>query len=846
MKLKLCPVRKLILNLAVASGMVSSFVFTPAFARHEDSAGVYKADAYRERIAKSIEAVVESSNYVQNGAAPSQQLSPTLKGLPQKIQSAQVSNSGAAVVPVNAQSLTDKMFFQVKNFFFGGQAPGSIRPGAVGIGVQAGQPAGQKLVQETNLNKRAPSSAGEAASEKGQISRPDALKNLSINKLGVEIYQISTSKVPYLEITKEAKITAQLYALSESAQKKFVNYAIAPLLTPEIVAAKSLHELMKLLPVSQIAQIAKINEAQILRVSHADLERLKWMSVPEPVIKLVKYVPLTIEENRLLNGILLYRQGDKCAVAVSLFYPLTKTPFYESEGNYFLSLCSKQLGLMTDFYEKARRVFDAEDLHYSKKLFKELSEDVPPEVIDTLGKSLFKLSANKKAFEGVDPLVKGNVYFILTNFGAKTERFKTTLSFSQLVPEKHAKYLEAQFLRALAEYEIGDKAKALKIQEDLIHTLGLNKKNDEFQALVALNLARMQFQEKKFKEARENFLKVSKDHPLWVQSLTEMGWAQLEMADFGGAIGNMYSVQSPFFNSVFKPESYVIRTIGYLKLCQYGDAYKTLSILEKLYRPALDKISAYQSAAGHAVYQTVRSYISSKASGDVDGLPGTVIREMARHKDFLIRQLALNRQAEERDIYSRLDRDVETSLARAQATITKSRLRIESLKKQIVLIGSNATQTEVKRELDSDLEHEFRELNSQFFQIDLFNDAKKAVSAYRAESVKLAEQRIAATKIELESTLKRRLANMKEDLTRILENNELLRYEVYSGSGENIRFQVAGGEKSNRVPASILPKSKSLQWDFDGEYWEDEIGHYRSSLKNNCADSRQARNGGSQ
>ena len=79
--------------------------------------------------------------------------------------------------------------------------------------------------------------------------------------------------------------------------------------------------------------------------------------------------------------------------------------------------------------------------------------------------------------------------------------------------------------------------------------------------------------------------------------------------------------------------------------------------------------------------------------------------------------------------------------------------------------------------------------------------------------------------------------HLKTDLARILENNELLRYEVFAGSGENIRYQVAGGETSRRIPASVLPKSKALHWDFDGEYWEDEIGHYRSTLKNNCPDA---------
>ena len=86
--------------------------------------------------------------------------------------------------------------------------------------------------------------------------------------------------------------------------------------------------------------------------------------------------------------------------------------------------------------------------------------------------------------------------------------------------------------------------------------------------------------------------------------------------------------------------------------------------------------------------------------------------------------------------------------------------------------------------------------------------------------------------------LKTHLADIKKQIGQILEGNEFLRYEVFSGSGENIRYQVAGGATSTakRIPANVKPQ-KILNWEFDGEYWEDEIGSYRSSLKNNCPKS---------
>ena len=166
--------------------------------------------------------------------------------------------------------------------------------------------------------------------------------------------------------------------------------------------------------------------------------------------------------------------------------------------------------------------------------------------------------------------------------------------------------------------------------------------------------------------------------------------------------------------------------------------------------------------------------------------------------------------------------------------MNQSRKRIEQIRKDIASIRVKPQLEQHRSQWQSDLDSELNRLNDRFFSVDLFNEAKKAVGQYNRDVVAGAERRVRDIKVKLESVIANRIVKIRTDLARYMDNNELLRYEVFSASGENIRYQVAGGEKSNRVPASAIPKSKSLQWDFDGEYWEDEIGHYRSSLKNNC------------
>ena len=665
---------------------------------------------------------------------------------------------------------------------------------------------------------------------------------------GIPVYDISdVASVPRLGLEREERYAPSRWALDSKNQRIMDDRIIHQLRTPDLVTTNGMASLTTI-KTGRPTAIPVIKDVVFLpkgKVSRVAFDRIVRKLSPETPLKLQKFNALSDSEVLFLSALLLYQQGDQCPAAVGLLHKLSKSANYQSEANYYLAMCSRKLGLESDFFERAKRIVESQDLHYAKKILKEVGYNVPYELRDSFGLAMFKASSNEKIMSVLDAETKGNIAYILAEFGAATERYKTSLTWAKQVPKTHPKYLQAKFLEALGEYQSGSKKQALKIQEDLIAELEMDKSNQEFQALVALNLARMYFQEKNFKEAHVSFLRVYKDHPMWLQSLTELGWAQLMSGDYEGAIGNMYSIQSPFFAGAYKPESYVIRTIGYLNLCQYGDAYRTLSVLEHDYHPWLDQMETYSknSKAKGTYYKTVKNMlIALKAVSDkkdpgpkeIDGLPIQVVKEMARHRDFTNLQRALNRQIDERPGYDNIEAATIRQLKLAQAQVNSSRKRADQLRANLAAIGHNAELEKNRKVWASELNKELDALNDHFFAVDMYNEAVAAFPGYRKEVIASADVRISDVQDRIEKILRTRMLEMKTELARALDNNELLRYEVFAGSGENIRYQVAGGEEGKRVPANIIPKSKSLQWDFDGEYWEDEIGHYRSSLKNNC------------
>ena len=191
---------------------------------------------------------------------------------------------------------------------------------------------------------------------------------------------------------------------------------------------------------------------------------------------------------------------------------------------------------------------------------------------------------------------------------------------------------------------------------------------------------------------------------------------------------------------------------------------------------------------------------------DIDGLPSQVIREIARQKDFINLQKNLNRQVDERLIYGKIEGEIDRSLKEAQNRVNQSRKRIDQIKKDIASLRVKPQLEQNRAQWQADLQSEMARLNDRFFSVDLFNEAKKAVAQYKSEVVVGADRRALEIKQKLETVIGNRLLKIRTDLARYLDNNELLRYEVFAASGENIRFQVAGGEKSNRVPAGVIPK----------------------------------------
>jgi hypothetical protein len=577
-------------------------------------------------------------------------------------------------------------------------------------------------------------------------------------------------------------------------------------------------------------------------VTQKMVDQVQLVLASERPVDLKAHDEMTANQFKMLAAMIMYNKGDKCEVLLGLFEELREVDDLRNAATFHLGACAQTLKLYSSGHHYLSKLIKSENAEYAEKSLLLLVKDLPRDYESEFAKMVLALK-NKGI---ITKAIQDSVFYRVSKGSFHKGDLKTAKLYANKVSAKSKFYKDARFVKAVSDYALGQMSEAeaeLKNLRSLLINEGSS--DDNMLSLTAVNLARIQFQQGRYASAVKTFAKVKKSHSLWVTALVEQGWAQIMVDDPAGAIGNMYSLHSPFFKGVYKPESYVVRTIGYLNICQYGDAYKTLSMMEDKYRPWNQQIDRYIQTQKLAknYYKTVTKYLRGDRKLAVDGLPYQVIREMARHKDFLNAQKSINFNFDEIDRYPSV-------VARINKERSKYLDRLNKAKKRLRRAMFNLKQAKVDKTLAprmstfrSQIAQENGIIEGYKYLVGMMDDSKRRYRRVRAAAEGRLDKRQYNLRERAGKALYAHLSDMNTSINRFLTNNEFLRYEVFAGSGQNIRYQVAGGNtsgKAKRIPASVKPK-KSLDWSFSGEYWEDEIGSYRSSLKNNCPQEARGR-----
>ncbi len=634
-----------------------------------------------------------------------------------------------------------------------------------------------------------------------------------------------TNEVPRLSIGAEKEVTANIKTLNlpEAAQVNLAPVSrktAAPVMQfpidyGKIIPAQGAKSVTGKNAIANVPELNVLNE-----VGEPNLETVEAKPALQPMIEMKP------NDYKMLQALIFLEYQKNYELALGLFSELMEDPEYRTEAWYNYALTAKGLGINSEFRMGMIKVAtDAKSKEWQEKAVHDLVDNI----------SILKVSDIKY----IDPLITKYDIDTTQNETYQMYRAKYYLEAGQLgqvedalifIADKSTYYPEATMINALSLYRQGKVDDAIMTLNRLMEITDGDRKST-IRNVGALTLGRMYFQKGAYKDSFQAYLKVDKTNPMWLQAMTEQAWTQIMAEDYEGASGNMFSLHTDFFKNAFAPESYTVRTVGYLNLCQYGDGIQVLTEMKKKFGTLKTKLSAYQAANDKAplhYYDTIKTWMKNSDRKDVDGIPRAFIVEMARHPSFTVPQTEINTTEDE---IARFNKVTLTLLSREKSTMKKAGeagKEISDIRKKLIDNKKSASLTEALASAEK------RQMSFKIQQF-IAQKARTSIKKLREMGIARMEKEKADLRMEAGNALKTRMTQLAGGLNRVLEQNEVLAYELYSGAGEHIRYQMAGGDITEKErPELKVEANKSLNWKFQGEIWEDEVGHYRSSLKNVC------------
>jgi tetratricopeptide (TPR) repeat protein len=381
--------------------------------------------------------------------------------------------------------------------------------------------------------------------------------------------------------------------------------------------------------------------------------------------------------------------------------------------------------------------------------------------------------------------------YLLGRYKYENRQYAEAINLFEKVDRSSPYYVKAQFFTGISNVQLRQSRPAVASFQRILGAIeeGVEGVEDEarMRDLAYLSMARTFYSSSikldestnaptvdatRLSAAVKYWNKVDSGSEYWLDALFEESWAYFMAGDYSHALGNIHTIQSPYFPNSFYPEADVLKAVIYFTNCQYDDADVITAKIDAKYQPIRSKLAEilnrYQGdGQDEAFFNFLRDVHNKRAHLDPSIAPivetSLSDRELLRHIEY-VRML-----------------DEEAS-------------RVKKAKS------------------------DFQASEAGTFESDAITEARKgAVEA----AGKLARARYQTT---------------LDDLDHRLSDNSDLKSDIAQAHLNQVSELIAGAQVKERDARAnvVTPDEEHVLWPFNGEYWRDELGFYRQSIVSKC------------
>lgn len=370
------------------------------------------------------------------------------------------------------------------------------------------------------------------------------------------------------------------------------------------------------------------------------------------------------------------------------------------------------------------------------------------------------------------------------------------------VNENFPLYAQSTYLKGLVHFARGEFEPAVKAFRNVVRMTNPRAAKDgddavenaKLREMAFFSLARIHYQFEQFRYAIFYYDRVSRDSEAWLEAVFESSWAHFRLGEYEKALGNLVTLQSPFFAGEYYPESSILKAITFYENCRYPEARAFLSEFNQNYGGVLGELDRLVGSAPKG----------GEAAEGAEKAP-----EGQKSAEQLFEELTeLEKKVSEgRD-------DAASSIA-----LTARLLRLALSDKRVA--GFKAAIDEVDEE-----KARLTAMPAPFGGGAMATELVAGLDARRAELVTLAGT-LLRDKLLSERQF---LSDLKSKLFRIQFQIIKREKETLEASLSNQSQTVSLGDYN----FTSATDDERLYWPFEGEYWRDELGTYQYTLTKGC------------
>ena len=491
--------------------------------------------------------------------------------------------------------------------------------------------------------------------------------------------------------------------------------------------------------------------------------------------------------------------GEKWADASLALYRVYKGETGDDEGNKQLAQYHLAIALYRQkFYQGAYSIFSEiadkpnhlkfnETLLWLAKLATDLPE--PADIVERVGK--YDDAAIDKFNNSNQRELFWQLNYLLGRYKYRNRQYDEALRLFSKVDRQSKYYIKGQFFGGISNVQLRRSVPAVQSFQRIVGAIDSGEvesidDEDRMRDLAFLSMARTYYSASvrldennaptidsaKLSAAVKYWNKVDVGSEYWLDALFEESWAYFMAGDYAHALGNIHTIQSPYFPNSYYPEADVLKAVIYFANCQYDDAETIVAKFQQKYQP---------------IYDDLNKVLKRFQGDDQDEPFYRFLKEV---------------------------RDGKANLPPRIQTVVENALSDRQLLRHLSYV--QVLDDEGKR---------FEKAPASFRDSPLGNDTKDALQLARDIAVRNAGQ-----------LARERYQRNLDELNEHLRDSAKILIDVTAAKRNQLDAAIAGSQVTVQESERniVKPDEEHVIWPFDGEYWRDELGFYRQTITSKC------------